>query len=389
MDNVNQLQPEEQNLPQPGDSLLKKILSENEAAEKILQRPFKLLSNVLNDLREREREVLVARYGLAAPELPKETLESIGKRFAVTRERVRQIEHASLKKISKKFSGSLKPIIKAVESYLLANGNVAELDHLAEYFSLQSDNLEAQLDTKALRLIMDAYDKVITLKKQPLFKEGWVAKTISEETLLQIESKAQAILTTAGQPLPEADIVHQINQQLPEVDSALIAGVFKISHKLGLDHQGHWGLATWPLVLPRRIRDKVFIVLEETGKPLHFEEITLKIQQKYPSEKKVLNRTVHNELIGNDRFVLVGRGIYALRSWGYQPGVVADVIKNIIRQANRPLLASEIIAEVMKSRQVKKNTIVANLQNRNLFKKVAKSTYTLADSNPSLSGEVN
>ncbi|MFA5967035.1 MAG: sigma factor-like helix-turn-helix DNA-binding protein [Patescibacteria group bacterium] len=384
MDTINPIQSDASAQPGGDGSLLKRFLSESETAQMNILKPFKLVSGVLGDLREREREVLVMRYGLSNSEASKETLESIGRRFTVTRERVRQIEHAALKKVSKKFSGSLKPIIKAIESYLLANGNIAEMEHLAQYFHLQPDNLDAQLDAKALRLLMDAYDKVVPLKKQPLFKEGWVAKTITQDLLVQIEAQAQKTLELSGKAISETELVRQINQQLPNIDSALIAGVFKVSHKLGLDHQGAWGLSAWPLVMPRRIRDKVFIVLEEAGKPLHFEDITRLIQKRYPSEKKVLNRTVHNELIGDARFVLVGRGIYALRVWGYQPGVVADVIKQILQKAGRPLTVGEIVAEVLKSRQVKKNTIIANLQNHALFKKVAKSTYVLSGdpSNP-------
>ncbi len=391
MDTVNQSQPQpsSQDLPGRDSSLLGRFLSESEVAGTSMLKPFKLVSSVLGDLRDRERGVLTARYGLANGGAPKETLESIGQRLTVTRERVRQIENAALKKVSRKFSGSLKPIIKAIESYLLANGNVAEIEHLAQYFNVQQDNPDTQLDIKALQLLMDASDKVVPLKKQPLFKGGWVAKTVPQDLLVQIEERAWKILETQGKVMTETDLVRQINQQLPTEDSALIAGVFKVSHRLGLDHEGYWGLSAWPLVMPRRIRDKVFIVLEEVGEPKHFEEITKLVQQKYPSEKKVLNRTVHNELIGDNRFVLVGRGIYALREWGYQPGVVADVIKGVLVKAGRPLTVSEIVAEVLKSRRVKKNTIIANLQNRALFKKVAKSTYALVSSPPSLDQHVS
>jgi len=52
---------------------------------------------VLNSLPEREREVLVMRYGLGG--MNPRTLEECGEAFGVTRERVRQIETSTLRKI--------------------------------------------------------------------------------------------------------------------------------------------------------------------------------------------------------------------------------------------------------------------------------------------------
>jgi len=52
---------------------------------------------VLNSLPEREREVLIMRYGLGG--MNPRTLEECGEAFGVTRERVRQIETSTLRKI--------------------------------------------------------------------------------------------------------------------------------------------------------------------------------------------------------------------------------------------------------------------------------------------------
>jgi RNA polymerase primary sigma factor len=56
------------------------------------------LRQVLDSLPERERHVIELRYGLdgAAPR----TLEQVGRTFGVTRERIRQIEHATLKQLA-------------------------------------------------------------------------------------------------------------------------------------------------------------------------------------------------------------------------------------------------------------------------------------------------
>ncbi|MFH0912587.1 MAG: sigma factor-like helix-turn-helix DNA-binding protein [Patescibacteria group bacterium] len=386
MDNLPLSQPDHQELPESNDSVLKRVLLETESQEKNAARPFKLINNILSGLRNRERDVLSARYGLISDKSAKETLESIGRRFSVTRERVRQIETAALKKVSKKYTGQLKPLVKLINAYLLTQGGVADMEGLVAQLNLADITAEAEMDRRALRLIMEAYDKVRSLKKQPMFKEGWAVTTVNQEELIKIQSTIQQVLKEVNQPLAESELIKKVVERIPAVSVSLVAGVLRINPKISLDNKNHWGLMTWPLVSPRRIRDKVFLVLEAAGKPLHFEKITQLISGKYPSEKKVLSRTVHNELIGDDRFVLVGRGIYALKRWGYQPGVVADVIKDILSQTNRPMQVAEIITEVLKRRQVKKNTIVANLQNRRWFRKVAKSTYALATTSPDSSG---
>ena len=56
------------------------------------------LAVALQALGERERQVLVLRYGLAEYE-PK-TLEEIGRRLGLTRERVRQIEVEALRRLA-------------------------------------------------------------------------------------------------------------------------------------------------------------------------------------------------------------------------------------------------------------------------------------------------
>lgn len=390
---------EELNLPQPDEtkpglplsaesSVLGRVLSEAESQEKVAAKPLKLVNNILANLRSRERDVLMARYGLTSEQTDKETLESIGKRLQVTRERIRQIESAALKKIGKKYLTQLKPFIKLVSAYMESHGGVAEMEELAKYFDLESD-VEGILDQRALHLIMSAYDKAVSLKKQPLFKEGWAFVTVDQNELLKIQTIIQQILEKNGQSLSEAELINLVHQQIPDIDTNLIAGVLLINPKVGLDYKGNWGLSSWAVISPKRIRDKVWLALDEMGKPLHFEKIASLITRKYPKEKPVLSRTVHNELIGDDRFVLVGRGIYALKKWGYKVGVVSDVIKDVLVKAGKPQQVTEIIAEVLKMRQVKKNTIVANLQNRKLFKKVAKSTYTIVEDSTSDSAPVN
>ena len=93
--------------------------------------------------------------------------------------------------------------------------------------------------------------------------------------------------------------------------------------------------------------------------------------------KKAHIATTHNELIKDPRFVLVGRGLYALSEWGYINGIVKDVITKILDKSG-PLSKKEIVEKVMKERYVKENTILVNLQNSKNFKKEKDGKYSLA-----------
>jgi len=179
--------------------------------------------------------------------------------------------------------------------------------------------------------------------------------------------------------VPESELVKALGAT---VSPSYVRGALQSSSKLGQDSHGHWGMANWPAIVPRRVRDKVFVALAEAGRPMHFEEIAKLVQDKFSPQKPVLSRTVHNELIGDKRFVLVGRGIYALTSWGYKPGVVSDVIIEALKKAGRPMHINEITDAVLARRKVKRNTIVANLQNRKLFRKTTKATYDLVSNEP-------
>ena len=147
-----------------------------------------------------------------------------------------------------------------------------------------------------------------------------------------------------------------------------------ISKAIGKNAIGEWGVSHSPNVKTKGMRDYAFLVIRKHGSPIHFREVAKQITQVF--KKKAHVATTHNELIKDPRFVLVGRGLYALKEWGYMSGVVRDVIKKIIEK-NGPLTKEEIIAKVLKERYVKDNTIMVNLQNQKHFKKDKDNKYSI------------
>jgi DNA-directed RNA polymerase delta subunit len=137
---------------------------------------------------------------------------------------------------------------------------------------------------------------------------------------------------------------------------------------------GEWGKTESPNIKIKGMRDYAFLVIRRHGSPIHFREVAKTINEVFG--KKAHVATTHNELIKDPRFVLVGRGLYALAEWGYLSGVVKDVIKKVLDK-HGPLTKEEIIDKVLKERYVKENTILVNLQNTKVFKKDKEGRYSL------------
>ena len=139
---------------------------------------------------------------------------------------------------------------------------------------------------------------------------------------------------------------------------------------------GHWGHAQSPNIKTRGIRDLAYLVLRQHGSPMHFREVAEAITSHF--NRPTHTATCHNELIKDERFVLIGRGLYALKEWGYRSGTAREVIRQIIEEEGRPMSREEIIERVMKERYLKKNTILVNLQNPKYFVKNEEGLYIIA-----------
>ena len=160
----------------------------------------------------------------------------------------------------------------------------------------------------------------------------------------------------------------------------VLESYIEISKDIQKNLEGNYGLKNWLEINPRGIKDKAYLVLKRKQEPLHFKDIANLIEGlPFENAGPVHTATVHNELIKDNRFVLVGRGLYALTDWGYMPGVVKDVIKNILKQSKRPLTKDEVCEKVQEQRFVKENTVLLNLQDKNLFARDEKGRYNVRE----------
>jgi hypothetical protein len=148
-----------------------------------------------------------------------------------------------------------------------------------------------------------------------------------------------------------------------------------LSKTLGKNQMGEWGKRTSPNIKTRGIKDYAYLVVRKKGQPMHFRDVAKEIFAEF--KRKAHVATCHNELIRDNRFVLVGRGIYGLREWGHSGGIVRNVIVEVMEKSGKPLSKNEVIDLVKKERIVKDNTVVVNLQNPKYFRKDSEGKYSV------------
>jgi len=316
--------------------------------------------------KDRDREVLRRRHGVAASG-QNQTLEQIGQELGITRERVRQIEKAATNRIRQNHN-SQTDVHNQIDEVLANYGGVMCFGDLCTELNLD------EADQAHLALILKLNPNIGWYDEQqyaiPLVV---INDSFSESDILALHDDLISTMTELKKPAKFSTVAARIDG--PHQESTL-QQIALASTKIS-NFEDNWGLSKWPEVNPKSIRDKIFLVLKKAGRPMHFTEIANNIGKLKANPKKVTTQAVHNELIKDKRFVLIGRGIYALTEWGYQAGTVADIIEEVLRESS-PLSRDEIIRRVLARRQVKASTIVLNLQEKPQFERVDKGVYKLS-----------
>lgn len=333
----------------------------------------KVVNDILGTIeKEREREIVSRRFGLFDR---KETLEQIGEHLGITRERVRQLEKASVNRlVAEGESGELKGLTELEERLSAALGSLGGAARITTLVKkvLGSDD---KLEQSRLAFIVKLCPGLVSVSEDDNFyQSAATSKFVNEKALKSLAQSIVAAIKAIGKPAKISDIAKEAGIESGD-EAASLASTSKQLATLN----DKWGLIKWPLVNPRNIRDKIYVILKEHGKHMHFSEIADAIKKSDFKRKDVTVQAIHNELIKDKRFVLVGRGVYALAEWGYSRGTVADVIAEVLKKANEPLHRDEIVKRVLKNRYVKETTVLLNLQGKPQFKRVAKATYSLAD----------
>ncbi|HNU81582.1 MAG TPA: sigma factor-like helix-turn-helix DNA-binding protein [bacterium] len=343
------------------DNFLESIVRDKRSEELSKLNAIQIVNSLFSDLMDRERDILTRRFGLNGDK--NETLEKIGQLHKLTRERVRQIENASIKKIKRldNLSNYLVTLKSVVEELLKEHGGLLRRDFLLDILTVMSLEMNNDVDINSAeyeknrqvyknrfnfilsKLLDDDFDLMpdssnfnasVKLKEESL--EHF--EKLSKDLLSKLESLNKTFDTEGVLSLLKSlDSYSQYQDKLEANNSADITPIFKSqifpdkaeiinSNKtlyslmqalkdLERNKFGYWGKADWQEIKPKTINDKIYLVLKNAGKPLHFTEIASKINEIKFDHKNANPATVHNELILDERYVLTGRGMYGLREW--------------------------------------------------------------------------
>jgi len=340
-----------------------------------------IVTNLLSLIKQREAEILRLRFGLDGEG---QTLESIGQKMGLTRERVRQIENNARANVikHKDFQGLIDPVKEVTMNALEEQGGVASRDRVTRSVMLEE---EIDKNRKFLEFLIDNFVEEIKDIKHDHFLDGWYLNEENLTLAAGLIEETKHLVSERNKLVMEEDLLKEMvkmpsytaNKEkidaLVEKNQSDLNSIFlsylDLARDLDKTPFQQWGLTDWRHIKPRRVNDKIYLILDWYKKPMHFREIAEKINEVYKNDKPSHPATVHNDLISDERFVLIGRGVYALKEWGYEGGTVADIVERILNEKGA-LSREEVITEVLKQRDVKPNTILLALSDKEAFKKV-------------------
>lgn len=343
-------------------------------AEKLSFKPKTVVKRLLGVLPERAQNVLISRYGLGSNTTPV-TLEAIGQEYGITRERVRQIENYALSTIRKSdvFKGE-QAVFDELRDIVERMGVIVPEDELLE--SLAKD-ASTRNHVHLLLVLGDAFFKE---KESDEFHHRW---HIDQDIADRVHGSLRRLYDSLSDDelVEESALIDAFLRELQDLnqkykDEQVVRRWLGLSKSIGKNPLGEWGRAHSPNVRVKGMRDYAYLVIKRHGSPMHFREVAKTISELF--KRKAHEATCHNELIKDDRFVLVGRGIYALKEWGYSAGPVREVISEILSR-HGALTREEVIDAVRKERYVKDNTIFINLQDSKRFGRDAEGRYFIRE----------
>lgn len=336
-----------------------------------------IIEQVIRALSARQREIVEERFGLRDGQ--EKTLQELGERNGITRERVRQIEAEGLRLAREHFSDAGGDrLVQVAKEQLVALGGVRKEDDFVE--DMRALLKDAVVSKNQLRFLFRIAGEPMYNSENDHFYGFWAldkagmkkAETFIEKAIKFFGGKKEE-LVFKGQFDPHFKQLAIVSN----IDQAIGMNYLGISKQFSANPYSDFGLSHWEEITPKTARAKAYLILRKHGKPMHFRDISHTINTIGFDKKPVYAQTIHNELIKDNRFVLVGRGMYGLTEHGFFPGTAKDVIKQVLVD-NGPLAQHDVVRLVSSQRFLKENTILLNLQNKKHFKRLDNGTYHVA-----------
>lgn len=329
------------------------------------------LKEVISGFPKRSQEIITMRFGINGKN--PQTLEAIGKHYQISRERVRQIIKETIKKMKlEKNRVFLDLAFQKIKFTVKQNSGIISRKELLAKLS------ENPKEQGVIEFLLNCASELEFKKEKGKLKDSVVLADFDFDSWRKTVRQVKLILEEEKKAFKSDQLFRKALSRGIKRDKKEFFHCLSVSEEVQKNNFGKWGLAQWSEINPKGIREKTFLVMKEIRKPLHYKEVANLIEKYGLGKKRVHPQTVHNELIKDDRFVLVGRGKYALAEWGYKKGTVKDVLEEILSGSGKPMEQEDIINKVLSLREVKASTVLVNLNN--FFERVGGNKYTVKKS---------
>ncbi|WP_320046569.1 sigma factor-like helix-turn-helix DNA-binding protein [uncultured Ilyobacter sp.] len=315
---------------------IKKLLDENKAFKKVsftnyvvtecpLYSEFKNnfteeLDNVLSHLKDSEREVL--RYRI----IKKITLEEMGSKLKLTRERARQIEKKTLSKIQNSKSKNLIPYLNVIES-IFQKRKIIKITELQE--NLNAHKAFRGVDIRYLLSIFE----IFTGTELYFYFDKYVGIISREEFL-------KCLYKFINKPMEYKELAYELGKAGIENDEFL-------KDYTREDEQSE-NYKDFILIKDGKINsgDRIRLIFYSEERDLKISEIVTLYENQYGndmSDHNIQTKLGHYENL----FTRVFTGTYSLAEWGAEKHVyVTDLIEEYLRKIKRPASYQEILDNV-------------------------------------------
>lgn len=348
------------------------------------------VNQMLAFLPDRQRNVQEDRYGLW--DGIAETLQDVGDKLGLTRERIRQIEAKGWKRIHRRYSYG------AVKRYICSK-ICLELETKSESWGVIGEDeaiaaLGAGCTVGEVELAIDFLQDIVcprtSLLASSLIEVESGVYCVDESTSQKYQKMlrlAELTLRSSDKPITEGHLIKDVQSQADDGDLSsdqlgLAHRVLAISPKVSRLRNGTFALSEW---IEYRGRDKTSLAeaaLRLLGRPAHFREITERVNALLQDQEGYSAGYILNTLIAeHDKFVRVKGGTYGLVKWGLKkPPYVKDRIIELLSTAGYPLPLWHLEEKVLEVCNCKPASIPMTLNlNPKLFKRFEGDQYGLRE----------
>ena len=340
----------------------------------------KIVKFLASELSDRSKDIIFMRYGIKDGK--KHSFQEIGDNYGITRERVRQLEEISHKKMYKKYQENDPEVIEFFEhihSLIEQKGGLMHEDKIIEELGL------SQKERFPLKLILFLHNNLYRTSESLDFKLHWFTQEKTSKIFNSVMKNIHRKVKPIHGVYTEEDMIGIFLKEFSSVIKKNVSTHKTISKdksmywlstskRINSNLLGEWGHIDCDEISLKNVNAKAALILRKNNGPMHFLDITKKICSL--TGKKVNNATCHNELVRSDRFVLLGRGKYGLSSTVKYTSSLENMVEDIVRRENK-ISIKDLIKRVSMERDLKDATIVRFLFDKKKYLRNKEGLYSL------------